>query len=133
MCACVVRARTTHARTLLSPLFTDIGPADFKDFPEPELLDLMEVVGVDCKAIWRDIGEGLGIDKNALDAIQVNASRELDLPQACMRMVFTRWHDGMTSEYSWRKLAKVLCSRMVNRKGHLETMHTQLKEKYNKC
>ena len=94
----VVRARTTHARTLLS---TDI------DFPE---LDLMEVVGVACKAIWRDIGGGLGIDKNALDAIQVNASREIDLPQACMRRVFTRWHDGMTSDLSIGASHIAVCS-----------------------
>ena len=50
--------------------------------------------------------------------------------QDCIRRVFTKWHDGETCEYSWKKLAEVLCSATVNKQGLLPDIHAKLMAKY---
>ena len=89
----------------------------------------MEVVGAQVAALWRAIGCGLGLKNNQLDVIEQSFKGPTAV-QDCMRQVFSRWHDGETSEYSWKKLAEVLCSDPVGKQGLLPDIHTQLKEKY---
>ena len=86
----------------------------FAGVPPPSLRDLMEVVGVDIQTDWENVGLGLGLESVTLDTIHKDCGRH---SSSCMRRVFTLWHDGKTSEYSWQKLAEVLCSRTVNKPG----------------
>ena len=105
---------------------------DFTGFPKPELIDLLEVVGVDVQVQWRQIGLGLGVKTPELDAIQQTHRGAVDPELDCITQVFTRWHDGVTSEYSWRKLAEVLCSPLVKKEVLLKDMHSKLVANTNK-
>ena len=96
----------------------------FEGFPLPKLVDLMEVVGVDVQVDWEDVGLGLGLGSTELKAIKTNCSGKT---KSCMADVFTQWHDGGTSEYSWKKLAEVLCSRTVDKPGLLPDMLERIK------
>lgn len=69
---------------------------------------------------WREIGLGLGVRPADLDVIAE------DSPQQRISQVFTKWHDGGTSEYSWKKLTEVLCSPSVDKKGLLIDIHAKL-------
>ena len=89
----------------------------------------MEVVGAQVAARWSAIGCGLGLENSRLEEIE-QSSQGPTAVQDCMRHVFSRWYDGETSEYSWKKLAKVLCSYPVGKQGLLPDIHTKLKEKY---
>ena len=105
--------------------------AAFDGFPEPELMDLMSVVGINIRSKWRAIGLGLGLGEPELNAIQENNKGGIDPTRDSMTHMFTRWHDGMTSEYSRKKLAEVLCSPLVNSGGLLKEMHSKLTEMYS--
>ena len=59
----------------------------------------MEFVGVDVQVDWKVLGLELG---PALNTIEANNNGKT---KNCMRKVFTQWHDGDTSEYSWKTLA----------------------------
>lgn len=86
-------------------------------------------MGVDVQTEWRSIGLGLELKQPELNAIQMANRGSLHPDLDCITQVFTRWHDGATSEYSWKKLAEVLCSRVVGREGLLEDMHAKLSNK----
>ena len=90
----------------------------------------MEVVGAQVMNEWRAIGCGLGVEKNQLDAIYQSFRGTTTAALDCMMEVFSKWHDGGASEYSWKKLAEVLCSDPVGKQGLLPDIHTKLKEKY---
>ena len=75
----------------------------FAGLPPPSLRDLMEVVGVDIQTDWENVGLGLGLESATLDTIHKDCGRH---SSSCMRRVFTLWHDGETSEYSWQNLLK---------------------------
>ena len=46
----------------------------------------------------------------------------------CFRQVFTKWHNGMTSDYSWKKVAEALESDAIGQKILLENLYTKLKQ-----
>ena len=98
---------------------------DFEGLPQPNLKTLMEFVGVDVQANWEDVGLGLGLDDAALSAIESNSNGKT---KTCMRKVFTQWHDGNTSEYSWKTLAEVLCSKIVNKPRLLPDILNNIKK-----
>lgn len=85
----------------------------------------MNAIGVDVQAEWESVGLGLGLEAATLKAVSKDCSGDT---ATCMRRVFTEWHDGRTSEYSWKKLAEVLCSRAVNRQGLLSGMLDRFKK-----
>ena len=86
----------------------------------------MNIAGVKLKAKWRDVGEGLGIEQHELDAIQENTKGGVDPAQECMRKVFSKWHNAMTSDYTWKNLAEVVMSHTVDMKPLLKKMHDEL-------
>ena len=88
----------------------------FAGLPPPTLASLMEAVGVDVQAEWENVGLGLGLEQSSLDTIRSDCGRDAS---RCMRNVFTQWKNSECSEYSWRKLAEVLCSRTLNKAGLL--------------
>ena len=100
---------------------------DFAGFPEPSLIDLIEVVGMDLRARWKEVGQVLLVRQSDLDAIEEDCRGN---SQRCMTKVFTTWHDGMSSEYSWKNLAVAVCSPVVGRKGLLPDMLQRLQSKY---
>ena len=84
----------------------------FEDLSSPTLKLLMSVVGVDVKADWDKVGLELGLETSTLKSINRSCSHDLS---SCMTQVFIVWHESQSSEYSWKKLAEVLCSRTVNK------------------
>lgn len=99
---------------------------DFSSFPAPELNDLMRRVSDHLKCRWKDIAEGLGVGN--LDNIHSAHEGAVDRDGDCMRDVFRKWREQMTSEYSWQKMAEVL--RSLNKNGCLKRLHKFLSEKY---
>lgn len=86
----------------------------------------MEIVGVHVQDKWRSIGLQLGIKQRELDIIQQSQKGSVTITQDCMTEVFARWRDNRTSEYSWRMLAKVMCSSLVKMQGLLPRIHSEL-------
>ena len=111
-------------------MHTCIDYTDFAHFNKPELSDLMNFVGADCKASWHEIGEQLKIAKGDLAAIRLQTAGRPRAALDSMSSVFTQWHDGMTCEYSWKKLAEVLCSDAVDMRSQLPKMYTKLTKKH---
>lgn len=106
---------------------TFIDYADFDQFKDPpELKDLMNLVGADCRAHWKQIGEQLKIKEGDLAAIQLQAAGMPNAAMQSMSNVFTSWHNGMTCDYSWKKIAEVLCSDEVNMPKQLQKMYSEL-------
>ena len=60
------------------------------------------------------MGLGLGLEQSTLNTIRVDCSDSY----SCMSRVFDKWCNS-SSEYTWKKLAEVLFSRIVNRQGLL--------------
>lgn len=98
-----------------------ICSTDFAVFPKPKLVDLMNIVGCFVLVNWREIGLGLGLRQSDLDVIASDSSLRVRI-----YAVFTRWHDGGTSEYSWKKLTEVLCSPLVDKQGLLADIYAKL-------
>ena len=108
-----------------------IDYADFAQFEDPpEMADLMNYVGAGCQALWRAIGLQLKLKTADLDTIQSETAGQPDAAMTSMSKVFDRWHNGETCEYSWKKLAEVLCSPAVNRPLQLKKMYTELRKKH---
>ena len=97
----------------------------FADLPQPQLKDLMEIVGVDLQAEWESVGLGLGLEQSTLDTIRKDCSGD---SSACMRRVFAKWGNGQTSQYSWKTIAEVVCSRTVNKPNLLPQMLEAIKK-----
>ena len=96
----------------LSSLPQHLIATAFEDLSPPILKLLMSAVGVDVQADWDKVGLELGLEPSTLESINRSYSQDLS---RCMIQVFTVWHQSQTSEYSWKKLAEVLCSRIVNK------------------
>ena len=105
----------------------------FHVFPKKQELahSLVEIVGVTVQSKWRAVGLRLGLDEPQLDTIQQTHQGSVNSVQDCMTDVFAKWYEGNTSEYSWRNLAEVLCSQMVNMPQILGDIHAKLISKYN--
>ena len=89
----------------------------------------MEIVGVQVTTNWSAVGCALGLKANQLEEIYQSFRGETAM-QDCIRRVFTKWYNGETCEYSWKKLAEVLCSATVNKQGLLPDIHAKLMAKY---
>ena len=109
-------------------IFTSYTVTDFAGLPEPELVDLMNIVGVKVKSLWNSIGLGLGFKAWELTGIQAAKSNAIDSPKDCMMEVFSQWKSGLKSEYSWTHLAEVLVTDAVNMKDLLNDMYKKLKK-----
>jgi hypothetical protein len=103
---------------------------DFEAFPTPRLKDLIEIVGVKLQADWRKTGLRLGLDHSVLKSIKRDFGNDDAL--SCMTEVFSVWHDSQTSNYSWKTLAKELCSETMNKPGLLPHMLSCLTKLYPK-
>ena len=90
---------------------------------------MLELVGVKLQIQWRQIGLGLGLKQPELDVIQQTNRNSINAELDCITRVFDRWHDGVTSEYSWKKLAEVMCSPLLMKQGMLADMHSKLSKK----
>ena len=55
---------------------------------------------------------------------------EADPAFECMTQVFSKWYTANTREYSWKELAVVMCSSIVNKQGLLQDMHEKLSNEY---
>ena len=109
-------------------LFLIMIVADFTGLPEPELVDLMNIVGVKVAFLWNAIGLRLGFKDWELIGIEAAKSHEINPPQACMMEVFSQWKTGCKSEYSWKHLAEILVTDSVKMKGLLNDMYKELKK-----
>ena len=104
--------------------------SEFAGLPEPTQALLMELVGVKVQVDWEKVGLGLGLEQSTLNTIRVNCSDSY----SCMSRVFEKWYNSSSSEYTWKKLAEVLCSTTVNRQGFfpdlLRNIQSELLESY---
>ena len=64
-----------------------------------------------------------------LEAIQAENAGKPDWQQRCFTQVFTKWHNGMTSAFTWEKAAEALTSNAVNSVWLLETLYKKLEAK----
>ena len=96
----------------------------FADFPEPKVVDLMNIVSADVESKWESVGLGLGLETPVLKTISKDNN---NVCSCCMREVFTRWYDN-GPEYSWQKLAEVLCSATVQQANLLPRILEKVKK-----
>ena len=89
----------------------------------------MEMAGIELRAKWRDVGKKLGIEDYELDAYDGDYRGD---SQRCMSKVFETWwnRDGHTSNYSWEKLAEVICSRLIDKGSLLPELLKRLNKLY---
>ena len=100
--------------------------ADFQGFSKPNIRDLCEYVGAEIPSKWQQFGRFIGVRPGDLEAMQASESQWLS---NCFTQVFDKWHNGMTSAYTWKKVAEALESSGVNEKWLLADLHTKLSEK----
>ena len=100
--------------------------ADFRQFDEPDIVSLMNLVGMSVRTKWQQIGYGLGIKGSDLKAFQMNDGSKPDAAQHCMRSVFEKWEESCTSQYTWQKLADVLLSEAVAEKNAVRQLYKAL-------
>ena len=86
----------------------------------------MELVGVKVQVNWESVGLGLGLEQSTLNTIRVHYSGSY----SCMNRVFDKWCNS-SSEYTWKRLAEVLCSRRVNRQRLLPDLLNNVQSEHN--
>ena len=118
-------APSLHRDSLITNVYCGI---DFARFPEPELKKLLEI-GTKVQAQWEGLGIGLGLDKSKLDAIEKDSKSDTF---KCMTEVFEMWSRQEDNEYSWKKLAEVLCSEIEKQQRLLPFMYKELSIMYDK-
>ena len=64
--------------------------------------------------------------REELEAIQANHAGQPDWQKRCFTQVFVKWYDGMTSAYTWEKVAEALVSTDVDSKWLLEVLYKNL-------
>ena len=104
---------------------TVIAP-DFKKFGDADIKDLCEYVGAVIPAQWKNFGRFVGVDNGQLQAITAGNAGKPHSQQDCFTDVFTRWHDSMTSDFTWEKAAEALTSNAVGSRWLLETLYKKL-------
>ena len=97
--------------------------ADFQGFSKPNIRDLCEYVGAEIPSKWQQFGRFIGVRPGDLEAMQASESQWL---RNCFTQVFNKWHNGMTSAYTWEKVAEALESSGVNEKWLLADLHIKL-------
>ena len=88
---------------------------------------LLEIVGTNVQARWKRLGIGLGLDKSKLDALEKDCRGDTF---DCMTEVFEMWSRQEDNEYSWKNLAEVLCSEIVQEQRRLPVMYKKLSKMY---
>ena len=61
-----------------------------------------------------------------LQAIRADNAGQPGWQKKCFTDVFIKWHDGMTSAYTWEKVAEALVSNDVDSKWLLEELYKNL-------
>ena len=61
-----------------------------------------------------------------LEAIQANHAGQPDWQKKCFTEVFIKWYDGVTSDYTWEKVAEALVSNDVDSKCLLVELYKNL-------
>ena len=74
--------------------------------------------------MWQQFGRFVEVRQGDLNAIQTSESQWL---RGCFTQVFDKWHNGMTSPYTWEKVAEALES--SGEKWLLKDLHTKLSKK----
>ena len=69
------------------------------------------------------------MNNGQLQAIQANHAGQPDWQKRCFTKVFVKWHDGMTSDYTWEKVAEALVSTDVGSVWLLEELYKKLEAK----
>ena len=87
---------------------------------------MCEYVGAEIPSKWEQFGRFVGVKQGDLHAIQVDESQWL---RNCFTQVFTKWHNGMTSPYTWVKVAEALESRDVDEKHLVKELYKKLSKK----
>ena len=64
--------------------------------------------------------------QGTLEAIQANNACKPDWQKKCFTDVFVKWHDGLTSDYTWEKVAEALETKDVDSKWLLEVLYKKL-------
>ena len=73
-------------------------------------------------AKWKEFGICVGVEDGDLEAIEAGRPKQ----QNGFTTVFQKWHDGMTSDYTWEKVAEALESKAVGEKGQLKGLYAKL-------
>ena len=84
---------------------------------------MCEYVGAEIPSKWKQFGRFVKVRQGDLEAIQADESHWL---RDCFTQVFDRWHNGITSPYTWKKVAEALESSGVNEKWLLADLHIKL-------
>ena len=64
--------------------------------------------------------------QGTLEAIQADHAGQPDWQKKCFTQVFAKWYDGLTSDYTWEKVAEALVSKDVDSKWLLEVLYKKL-------
>ena len=72
--------------------------------------DLCEYVATEIPDKWEEFGIAVGVRRGDLRAIKVGRPKEKN----GFIQVFDKWHNGMTSPYTWEKVAEALESSDVH-------------------
>ena len=96
--------------------------ADFQKFGEPNIRDLCEYVATEIAGKWEEFGISVGVKQGDLRAIRAGRPRE----KTGFIQVFDKWHNGMTSPYTWEKVAEALES--LHEKWLLKELYRKLAE-----
>ena len=83
---------------------------------------MCEYVGTEISYKWEEFGIAVGVRRGDLKAIKAGRPKEKN----GFIQVFDRWHNGMTSAYTWEKVAEALESRDVDAKWLLEKLYMKL-------
>ena len=84
---------------------------------------MCEYVGTEIPDMWEKFGIFVKVKRGDLRAIKAGRPKEKN----GFIQVFDKWHNGMTSPYTWEKVAEALES--VGEKWLLEDLHTKLNKK----
>ena len=83
---------------------------------------MCEYVGTEISYKWEEFGIAVGVRRGDLKAIKAGRLKEKN----GFIQVFDKWHNGMTSAYTWEKVAEALESRNVDAKWLLEKLYMKL-------
>ena len=83
---------------------------------------MCEYVATEIPDKWEEFGIAVGVRRGDLRAIKAGRPRETN----GFIQVFDKWHNGMTSPYTWEKVAEALESSGINDKQLLTKLYMKL-------
>ena len=84
---------------------------------------MCEYVGAEIPSKWKQFGRFVEVRPGDLEDIQADESQWL---RECFTQVFGNWHNGLTSAYTWVKVAEALESNDVDAKWLLTKLYMKL-------